>query len=77
MVMFSRFSNVDFSSRVLDINQPSLPTPLYSVLVSVSVFMALTTIFPSINPLENSRPSHSVLRVSFLLDWSFQPFIFL
>ena len=26
---------------VFDINQPSLPTPFYSVLVSVSVFMAL------------------------------------
>ena len=26
---------------VLDINQPSLPTPFHSVLASVSVFMAL------------------------------------
>ena len=29
---------------VFDINQPSLPSPFYSVLVSVSVFMALTCI---------------------------------
>ena len=26
-----------------DINQPSLPTPFYSVFVSVSVFMAFST----------------------------------
>ena len=31
-----------------EINQPSLPTPFYSVLVSVSVFMALSTAFHSI-----------------------------
>ena len=34
---------------VFGINQPSLPTPSYSVLVSVSVFMALSTVFNSIN----------------------------
>ena len=28
-----------------DINQPSLPTPFNSVLISVSVFMALSTVF--------------------------------
>ena len=28
--------------------QPSLPTPFYSVLVSISVFMALSTVFHSI-----------------------------
>ena len=32
-----------------DINQPSLPTPFCSVLVSVSAFMALSTVFHSIN----------------------------
>ena len=32
-----------------DINQPSLPTPFYSVPVSISVFMALSTVFQSIN----------------------------
>ena len=34
---------------VFDKNRPSLPTPFYSVLVSVSVFMALSTVFYSIN----------------------------
>ena len=33
---------------VKDINQPSLPTPFYSVLVSASVFMALSTVFHSV-----------------------------
>ena len=28
-----------------DINQPSLSTPFYSALVSISVFMALSTVF--------------------------------
>ena len=37
---------------VLDTNQPSLPTLFYSVLVSVSVFMALSTVFHSINPFD-------------------------
>ena len=32
-----------------DINQPNLPTPFYSVLVSISLFMALSTVFHSIN----------------------------
>ena len=51
---------------VFDTNQPSLPTPFSSVLVSVSVFMALSTVFHSINSPENSPLSHSVLH------WSFQ-----
>ena len=34
---------------VFDIIQPSSHTPVYSVLVSVSVFMALSTVFHSIN----------------------------
>ena len=33
---------------VKDINQPSLLTPFHSVLVSVTVFMALSTVFHSI-----------------------------
>ena len=37
----SRDGNVTVD--VFDINQPSLPTPFYSVLVSISVFMALST----------------------------------
>ena len=39
---------------VKDIHQPRLPTPFYSVLVSVSVFMALSTLFHSINSPDNS-----------------------
>ena len=46
---------------MFDINQPSLPTPFYFVLVSVSVFMALSTAFHSINSPNNSLLSHSVL----------------
>ena len=34
---------------VKDINQPSLPTPFESVLVSISVFVALSTVFHSVN----------------------------
>ena len=48
---------------VFDINQQCLPTPFYSVLVSVSVFMALSTVFHSINSPDNSPLSHSVLLV--------------
>ena len=57
---------------VKDINQPSLPTPFYSVLVSVSVFMALSTVFLSIHSSDNSLFSHSVLPVFFLPYWFFQ-----
>ena len=35
----------DVAVYVLDINQSSLPTPFHSALVSVSVFMALSTYF--------------------------------
>ena len=67
-------------SRVVDVAvyvfdkkiQPSLPTPFYSVLVSDSVLMALSTLFHSINSPDNSPLSHSVLPVSFLPYWSFQ-----
>ena len=37
----------DVTVCVYDINQPSLPTPFHSALVSVSVFMALSTVFHS------------------------------
>ena len=37
-----------------DINQPSLPTPLYSVLVAVSVSTALSAVFHSIISPNNS-----------------------
>ena len=48
---------------VRDINQQSLPTPFYSVLVSISVFMVLSTVFYSINSPDNSPFSLSVLPV--------------
>ena len=37
--------------------------PFYSVLVSISVFVALSTVFRSINSPDNSPFSHSVLLV--------------
>ena len=37
-----------------DMKQWSLLTPFYSVLVSISVFMALSTVFHSINHRDNS-----------------------
>ena len=52
---------------VLDVNHPSLPTHFYFVVVSIPVFVALSTVFHSINPPHNSLLSHSVLPVSFLL----------
>ena len=55
-----------------NINQPSLSTPFYSVLVSISVIMTLSTVFHSINSPDNSPLSHSVLPVLFLPYWSFQ-----
>ena len=62
---------------VFDMNQPSLPTPFYSVLVSVSVFMTLSTVFHSINSPDNFPLSHSVLPVLFLPNWSFQLYIYI
>ena len=55
----------DVTVYVPDINQPSLPTPFYSVLMSVSVFMALSTVLHSINSPSNSLLSCSVLLNSF------------
>ena len=63
------------SVYVLDTNQASLPPLFYSVLVSVSVFMALSTVFHSINSPNNSLLSHSVLPVLSLPYWSFQLYI--
>ena len=48
------------------------PLRFYSVLVSISVFMALSTIFHSINSPGNSPLPQSVLSVSILPYWSFQ-----
>ena len=55
----------DVAVYVLDRNQPSLSIPFCSLLVSVSVFIALSTVFHSINSPDNSSLSHSVLPVLF------------
>ena len=60
---------------VFDINQPSLPTPFYSVPVSFYVSLALSTTFYSINSLNNSPFSGSVLPVLSLPYWSFELYI--
>ena len=61
----------DVAVNVFGINPPSVPTPFSSVLVSVSVFMALSTVFHSINFPDNSPISHPVL----LPYWSLQLYI--
>ena len=66
----------DVAVYVLNINQLSLPSPFYSVPVSVSIFMALSAVFHSINSPDNSSLPHSVLLVLFLPYWSFQLYIF-
>ena len=65
----------DVAVFVSDINYPSLPTPFYSVLVSVSVFIALSTAFHFINSPDNSPLSRSGLLVLFLPDWFFELYI--
>ena len=60
---------------VFDINQPSLPTAFYTVLASISVLMALSTVFHSTNSPDNFPFSDSVLPVLFLRSWSFQLYI--
>ena len=62
----------DVAVYVFDIYQPSLPAPLNSVLVSISVFMALSTVFHAINSPDGSPLSHFVLPVLFLPCWFFQ-----
>ena len=56
---------------VFDTNQPSLPTPFYSVLLSVSVFMAVSTVFHSTDFPDSSLLSNSVLLVIICLIGSF------
>ena len=74
----SRGGNVgNVAVYVFDINQPSLATPFYSVLVSISVLMALSAEFHSINSPDNSPLSPSVLPVLFLPYWSFQLYVFM
>ena len=50
-----------------DINQPNLPAPFYSVVVSVSVFMALSTVFLFINSSDNSSLSLFFLSYFYLI----------
>ena len=65
----------DVAVYIFDINQPSLPTPFYSVLVSISIFMALSNVFHFVNSPDYSPLSHSVLLVLSLPYWSFQLYI--
>ena len=67
----------DVAFYVFDINQPSLPTPFYSVLVSISVFMALSTAFHSINSPDNAPLSYTVLVVLFCFIGPFKLNVFL
>ena len=62
----------DVAVYVVDINQLSLPASFYSLPVSISVFMALSTVFPSITSPDNSPLSYSVLPFLFLPYWSFR-----
>ena len=67
----SPLSGGDVVVYVPDIDQPSLPTPFYSVLLSISVIMALEAVFHSIHSRDHSPLSHSVLLVLFLPYWKF------
>ena len=66
----------DVTVFVNDTNRLSLPTPFYSVLVSVSVLWPFQLYFvPYINSFFNSPSSHSVLLVLSLPYWSFQLYV--
>ena len=69
----SRGGNV--TVYVYDMNQPSLPAPLVQFLCVFSVFMALSTVFHSIDSPDNSPLSHSVLPVLSLPYGSFQLYV--
>ena len=64
-------------SRGGDVTATELALSVISIHVSVSVFMALSTVFPSINSPDNSSLSLSlsVLLVLFLPYWSFKLYI--
>ena len=63
----------DVTVYVLDLHQPSSSTPFYSDLVLIFVFMALSTVFHSINPPDQSLLlSPAVLPVFILPYRSFQ-----
>ena len=63
--------------RLMSLTQTNrtYPTPFYSVLVPVSIFLALSTVFHSIYSPNNSPFSHSVLSVLFLPHWSLQVYV--
>ena len=65
----------DVAVYVVGINQPSLPTPFYSVLVSASVFTALSIVFHSLYSPDNCPLSHSVLPGLFCLIGPFNFFM--
>ena len=65
----------DVAVYVCDTNQPSLPTPFNSVLTSVSVFMALSTVFHSTNSPNTFLLSHSALLVFILPYGSYQLYL--
>ena len=67
----------DVAIYVFGITQLNLPTPFYSALMSLSAFMALSTVFHSTNSSDNSPLSHSVLPVLFLPFSSFHLYLFL
>ena len=56
-------------------HQPSLPTLFYSFLASICVFMALSTVFRSINSSDNFPFIDSVLPVLSLPYWFFQLYV--
>ena len=72
MAVLPRVVPASSSSRGGDVTVYVYYTFFNSVLVSVSIFMALSTVFHSLNPPDNSPFSHSVLPVSSLPYWSFQ-----
>ena len=57
----------DVTVYAKDMNQLSLPTPFYAVFVSISVFMALSTVFHSLN-----SPDNSLTTLLSHPYWSFQ-----
>ena len=58
----------DVEVYVFYMNQRSLPTPFHSVLLSVSVFKALSTIFHSINSPDNSMLSSGLISALLVLS---------
>ena len=55
-----------------DINQPSLPTPFYSVFVSISVYMALSTVFLDSSPFSDSVLLSALLALSTIYIYLFE-----